>query len=147
MPYNNKVITSIHGRRLGIQRLSSAESGGSDGTVEYLVGPEAFRVGTSTAETTAANVSAFGASLLMETSAASSSVYTIDPPVPGVSKTLYMSSGTWVKTGGAVFYSSAGTTHTTLNSSNKTVFTLMGVTTGIYALNTNGANPAFAVTT
>lgn len=147
MPYNNKVLTSIHGRRLGLQRLSSAESGGSKGTQEYIVGPQAFREGTSTSETTASNVAAYGASLLMETSAASSSVYTLDPPVPGVRKSLYMSSGVWVKTANGAFYSSAGTTHTVLNSSNKTVLDLVGLTTAIYLLNTNGANPAFAVTT
>lgn len=136
MPYNNKVLTSIHGRRLGLQRLSSAESGGSGGTKEYLVGPEDLRMGVSTAETTATRISAFGVSRV---TGASSGVYTLDPPVPGVEKTIVLDSnnvGFYLKTANSeTIVSTQNTSGTTLKStaSGTGVISLLGVSTAVWA--------------
>jgi hypothetical protein len=42
MAYRDKITTSKHGTRLGLQLMSSAVSGGT-GFQEFLVGPEALR--------------------------------------------------------------------------------------------------------
>ena len=86
MAHENKITTSLHGRRLGLEQQSSAESGGSRGTKEYLVGAEALRSEATTAETTSNNLNPYGVSHLNSSSAGSSQVYTLDPPVPGVPK-------------------------------------------------------------
>lgn len=100
MAWNSNIITSLFGRRLGLQLMSTAQTGGSRGAKDFLVGPDAFRVENSTAETTSTNLNPFGYSVL--TTASSSGVYTIDPPIPGVEKTLvFFTTGTnpiYVKT-------------------------------------------------
>lgn len=88
MSYEGKIVTSVHGRRLGLQNMSTVESGGSRGPINLLVGPEALRAGVTTAETTNTNLQPFGASKLVSSSAASSQVYTLDPPIPGVKKVI-----------------------------------------------------------
>lgn len=138
MAYGSKIITSIFGRRLGLQRMSTGESGGSRGTQEYLVGPEALRMAVTTAETTATNLKPSGVSVIPGTSAASSAVYTIDPPVPGVRKVIM--GGT---ANGPVYLKTANgeTIVSTVNSSATTVkvssvggsFELIGVTTAQWA--------------
>jgi hypothetical protein len=130
----SKIITSIHGRRFGLQPLSTVESGGSNGSRDFLVGPEALRGNVSTANTTSTNVKAFGVNILPGTSAGSSSVYTIDPPIPGVTTIVAGSSNaaTYLKTNAAT-----ETIMTTLGSSDTVlafpsvggVATLTGVTT------------------
>lgn len=115
MAHRDKITTSKHGRRLGLELQSSAVSGGSRGTQEYLVGPEALRIESSTAETTSANLQPFGISHLNSSSAGSSQVYTIDPPVPGVEKVIYNSTDAtaFVKTANSeTIVSSKGSTHT-----------------------------------
>jgi hypothetical protein len=76
MAYNSKITTSKHGRRLGLQAMSSAETGSSRGRYEFLVGPDSFRVEATTNESTATNLKPFGVSKLISSSAASSQVYT-----------------------------------------------------------------------
>ena len=115
MAHRDKITTSKHGRRLGLELQSTAVSGGSRGTQEYLVGPEALRVESSTAETTAVNLQPFGISHLNSSSAASSQVYTLDPPVPGVTKIIYNSTDAtaYVKTANdETIVSSKGSTNT-----------------------------------
>jgi len=136
MAYFNKYVTSLYGRRFGLQRLTTAISGLTK-AAEFLVGPEAVRTGTSTGESTAANVTSYGGSLLPGTSAASSAVYTIDPPIPGVRKSVL--GGT---ANGPVYLKTANseTIQTTVGSSFTTVkissvgggFELVGITTGIW---------------
>lgn len=92
MPSNYVPITSIYGRRLGLQPLSSAQSGGSKGIVELLVGPDGFRDPVSTAETTSTPINPSGATILVGTSAASTPVFTLAPPIPGVKKRIYFGS-------------------------------------------------------
>jgi hypothetical protein len=133
MPYGNKIRTSLHGRRIGLQRMSSSESGGSLPNREFLVGPEDLRLDVTTAETTSANLKAFGVSNVAASSAGSSSVYTLDPPVPGVRKIITggTSGPVYVKTAnGETIMSSAGSSFTTIKiSSAGGSFELMGFTT------------------
>jgi len=138
MSYGNNINTSIRGRRLGLQMLSTAQSGGSRGMQEYLVGPEALRGGVATSESTATNLHPFGISHVLGTSAASSSVFTLDPPVPGVEKTLYFGStgdiGCYVKTANdETIHTTLGSSHTTIKSTIGGVCKLIGVSTSVWA--------------
>ena len=92
MPYNANILTSIYGRRLGLQILSSAQSGGSKGPIETLVGPEDLRVGVTTNESTGTPMNAVGVSYLVGTSVASTPVFQIAPPIPGMRKTIFFGS-------------------------------------------------------
>lgn len=86
MAYN--VDTSIHGRRLGLQKLSSNASGSNHGTREFLVGPDAYRENVTTSNSTATNVRAWGVQYLPSSSVGSSQVYSLDPPIPGITVTV-----------------------------------------------------------
>lgn len=132
MAFGNKITTSKHGRRLGLQSMSTAETGGSKS--EFLVGPDDFRVGVNTAESTGTNLKAHGVSINLGTSAGSSAVYTLEPPIPGVRKVISGSSANgpvYVKTaGGETLLSTLGSSHTTVKiSSLGGAFELVGVTT------------------
>lgn len=145
MPYNDKIVTSIFGRRLGLQPLTTAISGGRIGST-FLVGPDDIRVAVTTNESTATNLLAYGVSFVNGTSAASSSVYTLDPPIPGVRKTIVFSSANtpmYVKTKNAeTFRTSADSTIATVILSTLTGATveLMGLTTAMWGLLTNGTS-------
>lgn len=137
MAYFNKYVTSLYGRRVGIQRFTTAISGGS-APFEVMVGPEAIRMGTVT-ETTSTNLAPYGVSKIAGSSAASSSVFTIDPPVPGIEKTLWFSStgniNCYVKTRNSeTFQSSLGSSFTTLQCTAGGLFRLVGLTTAIYGI-------------
>lgn len=90
MAYSGFATKTIYGRQLGLQEMSTSVTG--SGTVglnnTFLVGAADIRKETSTADTTAINLRAHGQSYLQGTSAGSSSVYTLDPPIPGVHKVL-----------------------------------------------------------
>ncbi len=138
MAYNDKFKTSIRGRRLGLNAVSSAQSGGSHGEREFLAGPDGFREECSTSESTGTNVKAHGISHILGTSAASSSVFTLDPPIPGVEKMLYFGStgdrGCYVKTKNSeTIHSTVGSSHTTIKSTKGGVCRLIGVTTAMWA--------------
>ena len=138
MAYADKILPSIYGRRLGLQSMSTNETGGSRGTVEFLVGPEGLRDGVTTGESTGTNLKAWGASRVFGTSAASTPVYTIDPPIPGVSKSIYFAStdsALYVK--GASGVSFAGTSFgatgaTAIRSAGGGFVHLIGLTTALY---------------
>lgn len=106
----SKITTSLRGRRMGLQIMTTGESGGAAtrGSREFLVGPEAFRQPVSTANTTDVNVPAYGVQVLP------GGVFTIDPPIPGVQVTIVGSSDTasYLKTNAAT-----ETIMTTLGSS------------------------------
>jgi len=134
MAYSSKILTSIFGRRLGLQRMSSAETGGSRGNAEFLVGPDALRMEVTTAETTSTNLKPHGVHVVPGTSAGSSAVYTLDPPIPGVR--VFISGGTangpnYVKTANSeTIVSTVGSSHTTVKiSSLGGSFELVGLTT------------------
>lgn len=155
MAYGDKITTSKHGRRLGLQSMSTAETGGSKS--EFLVGPDDFRVGVSTAETTSTNLKPYGVSHVLGTSADSSSVFTLEAPIPGVEKILYFPStgdtAVYVKTAGSeTFHSTLGSSGTTIKSTIGGVLRLTGVTTAVWAVGglTSGTSSqagGFAVST
>lgn len=154
--FSNLVYTSIFGRRLGLSQLSSAQSGSARGTREYLTGEklEDFRR-TVAAETTGTNLAPDGVSRVNGTSAASSAVYTLDPPIPGVMKVLSFESTSqgpiYVKTAnGETFISTQGTTFSVIKSTNNTVGTLflMGLTTAVWGFaNASVSSASFALST
>lgn len=133
MAYGSKILTSLFGRRLGLQRMSTGETGGSK--LEFLVGPDDFRVGVSTAESTGTNLKPHGVSADLGTSAGSSAVYTLEPPIPGVRKVIAVSTANgpvFVKTAnGETIETSLGSSHTTIKiSSVGGCLELMGLSTG-----------------
>lgn len=137
MAYNNLILTSIYGRRLGLQKLTTGVSGARL-PQEFLVGPADIRRNVTTADTTSANLSPHGFSLLNASSVGSSQVYTLDPPVPGVSKEIMNSTNAtaFVKTGSAVIQSSVGSTQTVIALPAAGMpITLRGLTTGIWITN------------
>lgn len=143
MAYSTGYTVSLHGRRLGLQYLSSSQSGGAR-TIDLLVGAEAVRSGVVT-ETTGTNMAPFGISNM--TTISSSAVFTLDPPIPGVYKTLvFNSSGTaaspiYMKTANAeTILSTLGSSFTTLVSSQGalTGITLIGMTTASWAISGTG---------
>ena len=104
-----------------------------------LVGPDGVRVDVSTAETTATgeSVPAYGMSYLTGTSVASTPVYELDPPIPGVAKTIAFGStdsALYVKTSGGEYIigSSIGSSATVIRSSLGGVVQLVGLTTAKY---------------
>lgn len=140
MAFKDKILTSIFGRRLGLQRLSSGQTGGLGGG-EFLVGPEEFRAAITSAETTATNLKSHGTSYNLGTSAASSAVYTIDPPIPGVRKVIACSSGNgpvYVKVANAAtetMLSTIGSSFNTIKiSSLGGGFEMIGLTTAQWLL-------------
>lgn len=124
----NKITTSLFGRRFGIQRLTTGESGGNQGARDFIVGPEQFRMPVSTANTTSSNVPAYGVQVLP------GGVFTIDPPIPGVTAIIVGSSDTaaYLKTNAATetIMTTLGSSDTVLAfASGGGVATLTGVTT------------------
>jgi hypothetical protein len=138
MAFADRINESIRGRNLGFEFLSSGKHG-TIKTGKLLVGPEAARSYYSTAETTAVNVPAFGHSIL--TTAVSSGVYTLDPPIPGVEKSVvFHTTGAnpiYLKgANGEGFASTQGTSLPTLVSSQTAyaALKLIGVTTALWAV-------------
>lgn len=119
MAYFANINPTIWGRRFGLVSLSSNQSGGSFGRIDVTAGAEDIRRRFSTAESTAA-IPAFGYSVLQNSSAGSSQVFQLDPPIPGVEKTVTFM--TTVNTlylkglNGETFISSQGSSATTLKS-------------------------------
>lgn len=142
MAYASQKITSIYGRRLGLQRLSTGQNGGLK-SIEFLVGETLgdIRKLVSTAETTATGLAAHGVSWITGTSAASSAVYRLDPPIPGIEKTIHFGSTAngplYVATKNSETIRTSGTstaaTFTVALSSAGGTLRLMGLTTAIWA--------------
>ena len=143
--YGGNITTSLYGRRLGLQAMSSAQSGGASGVTEMLVGPNGFREIVSTSPSTATSEPCYGVSLLKGTSVASTPVFTLDPPIPGIYKTIVFGStdsALYIKTKNSepIMGTSLGNTGagyaTVCRSSGGGVVALVGVTTGLWmALN------------
>ena len=158
MSYERLINTTLLGNRLGLQKLTSAIHG-ITAPAEVLVGAEAVRGRASTADTTATGLAPFGVSLLTTgLSADTTSVFRLDPPVPGVEKTLVWGSTT-VGTmgskifvtnstgGGAGFQTSGGSSFTCVASSAGAVMRLMGVTTALWAVINGTTASGFTFTT
>lgn len=151
--YSSKIITSIKGARLGLSFLSSGETGTSK-KLEFLVGPDAYRAQHSTAETTSTNLAPTGISVLDNSSAGSSQVFTIDPPIPGCEKTIVFkttANSIYLKgPGSETFQSSQGTSNTVLKSTNTVVgaIKLIPVSTAAWMVSAAGLSTAsFALST
>ena len=139
MAFKTKYTTSIHGRRLGLQAMTTPETGSGNGKHDFLVGAEDIRVQHSTAETTGTNLKPFGVSVL--TTAISSGVFLLDPPIPGVTKTLIFhttgSGGIYVKTLNGETFSTTQATTTSVIASSQTAYaavTLVPVSTAVWAV-------------
>lgn len=136
--YGNKITTSIHGRRLGLQTMSTGETGSARGPAEFLVGPEDLRQDVTTGESTGTNIAPYGVSSIFGTSAASTPVYTLDPPIPGVRKIVRFGStdsALYVKmaSGCAIAGTSLATTGATvIRSSGGGNAQLIGLTTALW---------------
>ena len=134
MPYGNNILTSIYGRRLGLQPFSTAQSGAAI-NAEFIVGPDDIRRGLTTNESTGTAMAPAGISVLVGTSAASTPVFTMSPPIPGVKKTIVFGStdsALYAKcaSGCAIAGTSlASTGATAIRSSGGGAMELMGITT------------------
>jgi hypothetical protein len=119
MAFADRINESIRGRNLGFEFLSSGKHGTTK-TGKLLVGPEASRQYHTTGDTTGVNLAPFGVSVLDNSSAGSSQVFTLDPPIPGLDKTLvFMTSANtlYVKTAnGETIVSSMASTFTVIKS-------------------------------
>jgi len=139
MAYFNKYVTSLYGRRFGLQRQTTAISGWTK-AAEFLVGPEAIRNGVSTGESTGTNVTPYGISWLNGTSAGSSAVYVLDPPVPGAGrKTINIGTTAngpiYLRTANLeTFSSTLGTSFTTIKSSAGGFYELVPLSTAVWGL-------------
>lgn len=133
-------LTSIYGRRLGLSQLSTGQTGGTKGPVDFLAGFDDVRLPISTAETTDIPCNAAGISYLVGTSAASTPVFTIAPPIPGVRKQVFFGStdsALYLKNSSGCSFAgtSLGTTGATvIRSSGGGMIELMGLTTAIYGV-------------
>lgn len=153
MNYGSNILTSILGRRFGLQKMSSAQTGSARGEREYAVGPDALRANV-VAESTGTNLPPDGLSRVNGTSAASSAVYTLDPPVPGVQKWLSFESTSqgpiYVKTAGnETFVTTQGTSATTVRSTGNQVgvLSLIGLTTALWGVTAGLSTATFSLTT
>lgn len=139
MPYNNSILTSIYGRRVGLQSLSAGQSGGSKKSQEFLVGPDDIRLGVTTNESTATPMDASGISHLVGSSAGSTLVFPLSPPIPGVRKDIFFGStdsALYVKAASGVSFAgtSLGTSATVIRSSGGGCVELLGISTALYAI-------------
>lgn len=133
MSFEARMNTSIHGRELGLQRMSSGEMGSTHPS-RFLVGPEGIRQNVSSAETTSVILRPFGVSNL---STVSSGVHTLAPPIPGIHKTVVCTGGAteYVKSANAeTFESSRGSTFTTLKFNAYGIAEMVGFTTARWLL-------------
>lgn len=162
MAYGEKINTSLYGRRFGLQAMSSAVSGtGQSGrTMEFMVGPDAFRSEYTTADTTATYLKPFGVSVISSANSASTNpVYRLDPPIPGVNKTIvFLSTAATVAStvdimltfstgGGEVLRSSWSSSFTVLRSTTPFVLNLFGLTTAMWGTQNSSATFVGAATT
>ena len=136
MAYHANILTSIHGRRLGLQTMTTGQTGGRL-PAEFLVGPEQLRMGVTTAESTGVTIPAYGVSVLPGTSAGSSSVYTLEPPIPGVRKEVAFASSAngnvYMKTANSeTIQTTFGSSFTVVKSTGTGWFELIGLTTAIW---------------
>lgn len=137
MGFATKNHISVHGRLLGIQSLSSAESGATRGNRHYVVGTFMdVRPVHSTDDTTAVNLHPCGMSQLGTTSTSSTAnTFTLDPPIPGLRKLIAVSCGSsegtiLIRTANfETIESTAGSSFTSFVVSTRGLYELYGVTT------------------
>lgn len=135
----NKIRTSIWGRRLGL-------AAGSSSGMEYLVGPHGiqsphgsvYEVQAATSDTTATNITAYG---LTTVDTSTDDGWLLDPPIIGVTKTLYTgSTSTGIRTikrmdSSFAIQSSGNSTGTTIVAqAGGLTLQLIGVSSALYAI-------------
>lgn len=156
MSWANFITTTLFGRRLGLQTMSTSQSGSAvvGRSADLLVGAEQVKMGVTTAESTATAAPAYGVSFFPGTSAASSAVYSLDPPIPGVMKYLVFNSTSqgpiYVKTAnGETIVSTQGTTFSIVKSTGNQVgvLPLVGLTTAIWGTIPGLSTATFALST
>jgi len=153
MSWANKITTTLFGSRFGLQSASSNITGAARGgnAPDFINGPEDIRMGVTTAETTATNLAAYGVSYL--TSAASSGVYTLDPPIPGVRKTVvFGTTGAtiYLKTANSeTFISTLGTSMTVAKSTQLCIgaLNMIGLTTAQWGVSYSLSTASLSLTT
>jgi hypothetical protein len=151
--YGNNILTTLFGRRFGLWPMSSGQSGSARGVREYLVGPDSLRH-LVTAETTGTILPPDGVSRVNGTSALSSAVYVLDPPIPGVPKWLSFESTSqgpiYVRTANSeTFVTTQGTSATTVRSTGNQVgvLALIGLTTATWGVTAGLSTATFSLTT
>jgi hypothetical protein len=153
MSWANRITTSLFGNRFGLQSMTTNISGtGRSGPQpDFLAGPEDLRLGVTTSESTATNLAAYGMSYL--TSAATSGVYTLDPPIPGVRKSIIFGTTAatiYVKTANSeTFMSSLGTSMTVAKSTQNIfgALHLVGLTTSQWAVSFGLSSASLSLST
>lgn len=144
MAFANKIRTSLYGRDLGIQSLTTPESGSGNGVMRFLVGAvEAWRQAVAVGGSTATNMKPAGVEL---TNTGSSAVQVLDPPVPGVEKTIVSSGGStsFVRTlNSETLESSRGSSFTVMRFTQGGIVRLVGLTTARWGI--SGAIDSTAV--
>lgn len=141
MSYADKANPTLWGRRLGLQWMPPAVSGSGRGAAEqpdFIVGAEDVRKNVTTNDSTGTPLRAYGISRLAGTSAASTPVYQLDPPIPGVEKTIQFvstDSAIYVKpaTGGFFTGTSLGSSAAAIRSSGGGTVRLVGISTADWA--------------
>jgi len=161
MAWHSFITTSLLGRRVGLQTMSTTYTGtGASGRQpEFIVGAEDIRKESSTADSTGTYLKPYGISLLTTgLSADTTPVFRMDPPIPGVEKTIVWGSTTIMTMGskifvtnstggGAVFQTTSSSSNTCVASSVGNVMRLVGVTTALWAVVVGSTPSGFAYTT
>lgn len=140
MAYSTAIHESIRGRNLGFEFISSGKHGSTQAG-RFIVGAESYREHHSSAETTGTNLKAYGHSVL--TTVGSSAVFILDPPIPGVEKTVTfhttLTNPIYLKASSSSvnFLSSQGTTAFPVLVSSQGIYAtlrLMALSTGAWAI-------------
>jgi len=148
---SSKILTSIFGRRLGLQAVTTSVWGSTNltnygGTGDLLAGPDAYVPAVSTNETTGNTIKPWGMSLVTTGAGGSTNTaYTLGKPIPGVQKQIaFLSSNTATNMiairastdASITFESSLGSTMSVIASSQGTrgVITMVGLTSTSWAL-------------
>lgn len=161
MAYHDKAVTSIFGRRVGLQQMTTNQTGtGLAGRQpEFLVGAEDIRKEVTVADSTATSIKAWGMTVLSTgLFADATAIFRLDPPIPGVEKTIVWKSTTigtmsakvfvTISTGaGGGFQTSGGSSFSCVASSAGAVLRLVGLTTDLYGVINGTTASGFAYTT
>lgn len=146
----NRLLTSIFGRRLGLETHGSL--GGMAGSIEPIDG---FTSGGTTVTSTsvATNLPAYGLSAIGASGASATTAYNLDAPIPGVRKTLFVPTTGYAVVGttasGAFIASTASVTSTygIITFTGKGNFVeLMGLTTALWGVISDGGINTVALT-
>lgn len=153
--FTDKFLISIHGRQVGLQRVTTAISGGTRGQFDFFGGTykgERMDCLASTfgnADSTSINLVPFGNHILPVSSVGSSQVFTVDPPIPGSNPMTVMTNGVdaaYLKVANPSpegFQTSAGSSFTVVKlSSLGAPIGFNPMTTAIWAVTGNGSTAA-----